>query len=155
MTTSALLPKRGCVSQAGLLPAVLAAVTATFLSSDAALACRGARNWPTGAELEKLKPGDIVVRAKLLEVYKAEKPIKSIMGHPFGMIYSVKVMEELGGPPEKAREIVGATILIRLKPSLCEAYHPGDFGPSGVKTLVLTKDESGLWDIIGGEGPKY
>ncbi len=139
--------------QIGVPLGVLAIIAAAF-PLDSAAACRGVRNWPTGAETEPLAPDTIVVRARMIEAYKAEKPIPSIMGHPNGMIYFVTIEDARPSASQEAKDMIGTRLFIRLRPSICEAYYPDDFGPAKIKTLVLKKDEGGLWSIIGGEGPK-
>jgi hypothetical protein len=124
------------------------------LQSTSAHACRGYRGWSTGADLGKLKPGEIVVRAKLIQSYKGEQTIPSIMGSPHGMMYFVQITKVAGGA-EGAGADLGtagtAQIYVRLQPSICEQYAPRDFVKDGEKTFVLRKGIAGIYDLVGGQ----
>jgi hypothetical protein len=124
------------------------------LAPDAAWACRGFRGWSTGLNLEKLKPGEIVVRAKLLESFKSEQSVPIIMGLPNGMIYDVHISKVIGGPgvaQAGLKDSGNERILIHLPPSVCETYFPRDFMPNSEKVLVLKKDPEGIFVLVGGE----
>jgi len=136
----------------------MAIAAITLASADPALACRGQQLWSIGDDLGKLRPAEFVVRARLIESYKGEQAFPAIMGNPYGMIYFVKVEEVVGGPGAtagQAKEIGGANIFIHLSASVCESYFPLNFSPGSVKSLVLTKGEAGLFELVGGEGRKY
>jgi hypothetical protein len=128
---------------------------ASVLSQESAFACRGIRNWSTGDDLAKIKPGEVVVKAKLIRSFKNEERSASIMGIAFGMIYYVEITEIVGGASTAKVEIErddDGKIYIRLKPSVCEAYYPRDFSKTSSKTLVLQKGDTGLFDLVGGQG---
>lgn len=143
---------RACASPALTL---LLSAAAILLSHDQGFACRGMRLWSTGADLDKLKPGEIAVKAKFLEAYRSEEKFEySIMGNEYGMIYHVQIASVLGsanGMSKDFKDLTAKPIFIRLLPSICEAYHPGDFTKDMVRTLVLQKRESGLYDLVGGQ----
>jgi hypothetical protein len=138
---------------AGMALAIALALAFTLIVQDAAFACRGVQYWSTGADLNALKPGEIVVKARLIEAYKTEKTYPTIMGIPFGMIYFVQVAQVVGGPAGKsaADELRDAKVFIRLQPSPCETYYPRNFDNGGLKILVLKKGDSGLYDLVGGQ----
>jgi hypothetical protein len=117
--------------------------------SDAALACRGYRFWSTGEDMAKLKPGEIVVKAKLLGTYRSEQRFESIMGMPYGMIYHIQLNDLIGGADGDGLH-AGSNILVRLPPSICEVYVPRDFSKDSDKTLVLKKMPDGIYDLVGG-----
>ena len=134
----------------------LAALMLIFVSaaSQPAFACRGIKNWSTGTDLTKLKAGEVVVKAKLIESYKNEVRFPSIMGIAHGMIYYVEITETVGSTDvanAELQQIRGNKIYIRLKPSICEAYYPRDFSKESTKTLVLKKGITGLFDLVGGQ----
>ena len=133
------------------------ALSATFVVvwQDSALACRGIRNWSTGADLSKLKAGEIVVNAMLLESYKSERKVDySIMGLSHGYVYYVHVVEVVGSADAAIgdlRDLRDAKIFILLNPSICEQYFPDSFTKDARKTLVLKKGHTGLYDLVGGQ----
>ena len=118
-------------------------------------ACRGYQFWSTGEDPSKLKPGEIVVKAKLLEAYKSEQRFEhSIMGVQYGMIYHVEVSGMLGGTTgiaTAANRDGNTRIFVRLKPSICEVYVPRNFTKDTQKLLVLKKDDDGVYDLVGGQ----
>jgi hypothetical protein len=121
------------------------------LSADAAVACRGYQFWSTGEDMTKLKPGEIVVKAKLLGSYKSEQRYEhSIMGVQYGMIYHVQLNDLIGVADGDALN-GGSKILIRLPPSICEVYVPRNFSKDSDKTLVLKKMPDGIYDLVGGQ----
>jgi hypothetical protein len=125
-----------------------------LLSHDSASACRGWRGWPTGADLSKLRPGEIVVKSKLIESYRSEEPlIRSIMGDPYGMIYYVQISQVMGGAEGALTDIKGLSgekVFLQSPPSVCEHYRPG-FVKDGERILVLNKGVAGLYVIVGGQ----
>jgi len=123
-------------------------------SAEPASACRGIRNWSSGDDLSKLRPGEFVVYARLLETYQSQEPMQgTIMGNPHGMIYAVQIADVRGGPGATAevRRIVGTKIFIHLAPSVCEAYFPDKFSPGSARSLVLKKGDAGLVELVGGQ----
>jgi hypothetical protein len=141
-------PRRGARS------ALLLAMALILLPLDPALACRGVMLWSTGADLGKLKPGEIAVKAKLIESYKGEQTFPTIMGLPFGMMYYVEVTKILGsadGTKPEFDTAGKAKIFIRLAPFPCEQYFPENFAPGAEKVLVLTKGATGLYELVGGQ----
>ena len=136
-----------------VLTLVLGVASVSF-ASDSAFACRGGRYWSTGADLGKLMPGEIVVRATLIESYKGEQTIRSIMGLPYGMIYYVQISKVVGGA-DGTKESFDADgdvkIFVRLEPSVCERYFPNNFTKDVEKVLVLKKGATGLYELVGGQ----
>jgi hypothetical protein len=134
---------------------LLLAIALVLTSLDPAFACRGMRNWSTGADLAKLKPGEVVVKARLLESYRDEVRFPyAIMGIAYGMIYYLDVIEVIGGAGASGVELEGlaeAKIYVRLNPSVCEAYYPLNFSRGDAKTLVLKKGATGLYELVGGQ----
>jgi len=131
----------------------LAVVSSIILAlGDPALACRGWRGWSTGEDVGKLRAGEFVVTARLVEAFKSEKPIPSIAGNPYGMIYFVEITGVGGGPGATAEvlRMVGTQIVVHLRPSVCESYVPDNFGAGSVRSLVLTKGNAGLFELVGG-----
>jgi hypothetical protein len=124
------------------------------LQSTSAHACRGAKFWSTGTDLSRLKPGEFVVQAKLIESYKGEQTIPVIMGLPFGMMYFVQITKLVGGAEGAGAEIAGdgtAQIYVRLRADPCEQFVPRHFVKDSEKTLVLRKGASGVYDLVGGQ----
>jgi hypothetical protein len=123
-----------------------------LLSPDSASACRAWRGWPTGDDLSKLRPGDVVVRAKLIESYRSEEPlIRSIMGDPYGMIFHIEITRVVGAASEAdTKGLAGEKLYVLSPPSVCEHYRP-HFVKDVEKSLVLNKSESGLHVIVGGQ----
>jgi hypothetical protein len=134
-------------------PVVALGVGLAAFGNDPAFACRGMRLWSTGTDLKKLKPGEIVVKAKLLEAYKSEERFDgSIMGNPYGMIYYVGIAEVLGGAADTdVKPVTASRIFIRLAPSICEQYFPLNFTKNSERVLVLKKGDTGLYDLVGGQ----
>lgn len=136
------------------LPLLALVFAIAFTTSEPAFACRGIRNWSTGADLAKLKPGEIVVQAQLLEAYKNEEHFPAIMGIARGFIYYLHITELRGGAcgtdAEQAR-LRDAKIYVRLNPSVCEAYFPFDFTKGTSRTLVLKMGPTGLYNLVGGQ----
>jgi hypothetical protein len=141
--------RRATIMRAAL---VIAASTA-LLASDAALACRGWRGWSRGDDVSKLRPGEIAVKAKFLASYKSEQRFDTIMGTAYGMIYQVQIVDVAGAsaPDDSVKGLSNATIFVHLRPSVCEAYHPGAFKKDAEKVLVLKMGAAGLYDLVGGQ----
>jgi hypothetical protein len=141
-------------SRALPLPALVLALAVAFTSEEA-FACQGVMTWSTGDDLAKLKPGEVVVKAKLLEAYQNEERYPhAIMGITHGYIYYLHITEVIGGASGTEGERAGlryASIYVRLNPSICEAYFPRDFKKDVVKALVLKKGTTGLYELVGGK----
>jgi hypothetical protein len=103
-------------------------------TTDAAFACRGYQFWSTGKDLSRLKPGEIVVKATLIESYKSEQRYEhSIMGPQYGMIYHVRLTDLVGGDGDEGLK-AGSELLLRLPPAICEVYMPHNFSVGSEKT---------------------
>ena len=124
------------------------------LIPDAAVACRGGFHWSTGADGSALRPGEIAIRAKLLASYRGEQTVPTIMGYPYGMVYLVEVVNVIGASSpagEGYRELKGRTILVHSGSSPCERYRPGKFVINGETTFVLSMNDSGFYELVGGQ----
>jgi hypothetical protein len=144
--------RRGARTSHAVFARALLLAAIIVLSADPASACRGWRGWPTGDDLSKLRPGDIVVRAKPVESYRSEEPlIRSIMGDPYGMIFYVEITRVVGAAAgADTKRLAGEKIYVLLPPSVCEHYRPS-FVKDVEKTLVLNKGEHSLHVIVGGQ----
>ena len=134
----------------GSISALLIAATIVMLSAAPAVACHGIRWWSTGQDLAKLRSGEIVVNATLLDSYKGEERHKTIMGPPYGMIYYVQVKDIKGGAAAEGFD-VGSKILVRSHPSTCESYIPYGFTKGTDRILVLKRNPDGIYDLVGGK----
>ncbi|MFM9850983.1 MAG: hypothetical protein ACKVP3_28140 [Hyphomicrobiaceae bacterium] len=132
-------------------PPILIAVL-LGLQSTPADACRGYRYWSTGADISKLKAGEVAVTAKLVESYKGEQTIKAIMGTPYGMIYRVQVTQVLGSATgANVPFAADVDIFVRQAASICERYVPRNFTKDIEKVLVLKEGTAGVFELVGGQ----
>jgi hypothetical protein len=130
---------------------IAAALALITLAPDAAFACRGYQFWSTGDDLSKLKPGEIVVMARLVSSYKNEQRFEhSIMGLEYGMVYHLRLSDVVGGAADNGLR-AGSNVLVRLPPSICEVYVPRDFSKDSDKRLVLKQMPDGVFDLVGGK----
>jgi hypothetical protein len=129
---------------------IVAALALIAFVPEAAWACRGYHGWSTGDDLSKLRPGEIVVRARLVSSYRSEQQHKSIMGWDYGMIYHVRLDEVVGGAADDELK-AGTNVLVRSPPSVCEAYRPRDFSKDSDQRLVLKRMTDGIFDLVGGK----
>jgi len=135
--------------------AALLACAVVLASVNPTTACRGVRAWSKGDDLAKLRPGEIVVKAKALETYKDETPFPySIMGIPYGYVYYLQITEVSGAADANDPAIANlrdTKIYVRLNPTICEAYFPDNFTRDVTKTLVLKMGDTGLYELVGGQ----
>jgi hypothetical protein len=136
-------------------PTAIAVAGALMLApTGGAMACRNIHDWAAGHDVGKLEPGEFAVRAKVQEAHRDETPINVIAGNPWGMTYVVQVEEVLGGPgaaDDQVKGISGKTISIRLLPSTCDPAAAEHLRVGDLKLLVLKKDATGTFELIGSE----
>jgi hypothetical protein len=134
-------------------PPIAIAGALMLASIGGAMACRNIHDWATGRDVAKLEPGEFAVRAKVQEARRDEKPINVIAGTPWPMTYLVQIEEILGGPgvDDQVKGMSGKSISIRLLPATCDPAAAEHLQVGDLKLLVLKKNTTGAFELIGSE----
>ncbi|WP_131803805.1 hypothetical protein [Methylorubrum salsuginis] len=126
-----------------------------LLDMSSAAACRGYRYWPLNEQDDRLKPSDVVVRAKYISHVATDSKYRAIMGSNIDYKYNILIIEVIGGDKNSSLSS-SQELAVANQGEVCEFFRPWSFEGQikddhlAIKTLVLRNDVNG-WRIAGGE----